>query len=127
MQDSLLDQPGAFSEAEQAELRTHADVGARILAGANLDDLATWVRAHHERPDGSGYPRGLRDDAIPLEAKVLGAADAFESLTSEGLSAEQAARELRERTPDELDAQVVEALLAGVREDSRPAASKRLA
>lgn len=126
MPDSLLGKPGALSEAERAEMQTHPDVGARILAGAHLDDIAEWVRAHHEHPDGTGYPLGRKAEHIPLEARVLSAADTFDSLVTDGpeqpaVSAEHAARELLRLTPDRLDADVVRALLAVVREDARQA------
>ena len=57
--------------------------GARILGGSGLDDIREWVLAHHERPDGRGYPRGLADDDIPLEAQILAVADAYEAMTSD--------------------------------------------
>ena len=64
-------------------MRKHPELGARILSGANLDDLAAWVLAHHERPDGRGYPAGLPLEEIPLEARILSVADAYEAMTSD--------------------------------------------
>ncbi len=57
--DSILKKPGALEEHEWTEMRKHPELGARILPGAHLDDIANWVLAHHERPDGQGYPLGL--------------------------------------------------------------------
>ena len=62
-------------------MRKHPELGARILAGADLPDLAEWVFAHHERMDGSGYPLGLAA-RFPLEARILAVADAYEAMTS---------------------------------------------
>ena len=59
------------------------EIGAQILNGRGLEDLREWVLAHHERPDGKGYPRGLTDSEIPLEAKILAVADAYEAMTAD--------------------------------------------
>ncbi|MGH2839007.1 MAG: bifunctional diguanylate cyclase/phosphohydrolase [Thermoleophilaceae bacterium] len=81
--DSILKKPGALDEDEWAEMRKHPELGARILAGANLGDIANWVLAHHERPDGQGYPLGLSDDAIPVQARILAVGDADEAMTND--------------------------------------------
>ena len=54
-----------------------------MLNGRGLEDLRSWVLAHHERPDGKGYPAGLTDAEIPLEAKILAVADAYEAMTAD--------------------------------------------
>ncbi|MGE0674300.1 MAG: HD-GYP domain-containing protein [Methylibium sp.] len=81
--DAILRKPAALTEDEHAVIQTHADVGARLLAG---HPLASWaldaVQAHHERPDGRGYPRGLRGTAIPYAARVVALCDAFDAMTS---------------------------------------------
>ena len=69
--DSILKKPGALDEDEWTEMRKHPELGARILQGAHLDDIAGWVLAHHERPDGQGYPMGLSGDRIPIQARIL--------------------------------------------------------
>jgi HD-GYP domain-containing protein (c-di-GMP phosphodiesterase class II) len=63
-------------------MRRHPEVGARIVAGAQLSEVSDWVRAHHERPDGSGYPQGLGGDTIPDGAALLAIADAWDVMTS---------------------------------------------
>ena len=50
-------------------MRDHPRIGAEILEDAGLEDIREWILAHHERPDGAGYPRGLSDEEIPLEAR----------------------------------------------------------
>ena len=70
--DAILRKPAALNEDEHAVIRTHPELGARLLAG---HPMAHWavdaVRSHHERPDGRGYPHGLRGDAIPRAARVV--------------------------------------------------------
>lgn len=62
------------------QIRLHPELGEAILRRAGLDDIAIWVRWHHERPDGSGYPDGLRGFQIPLEASILAVADAYDAM-----------------------------------------------
>ena len=117
--EAVLRNPGELTEADWAEMRKHPEIGARILDGASLDDIASWVRAHHERPDGRGYPHGLRGDEIPLGARILAAADAYEAMTTDriyrrALGPEQAAEELLRGAGSQFDAAVVEALLRAV-------------
>jgi diguanylate cyclase (GGDEF)-like protein/putative nucleotidyltransferase with HDIG domain len=117
--DSILRKPGALSEAEYAEMKRHSELGARILAGANLDDISDWVLGHHERPDGRGYPRGLRDGEIPLEAKILAVADSYEAMTSDrvyraALGHAAAQDELRRCAGTQFDARVVDALVTAL-------------
>ena len=128
--DAVLKKPGPLDEAEWQEMRAHPELGARILAGANLGDVAEWVFAHHERMDGDGYPLGLRGEQIPLEARILAVADSYEAMTSERpyspvRSREEAAAELRRCAGSQFDADVVEALLRSVRSDRRAAALAR--
>jgi diguanylate cyclase (GGDEF)-like protein len=115
--DAVLQKPGPLDEEEWALMRKHPELGARILAGADLPDLAEWVFAHHEKVDGSGYPLGLRGEEIPLEARILAVADAYEAMTSVrpysgSMSHEDASAELRRCAGTQFDAPIVEALLA---------------
>jgi diguanylate cyclase (GGDEF)-like protein/putative nucleotidyltransferase with HDIG domain len=114
--DHVLGKPGALSESEWAEMRKHPELGARILSGANLDDISAWVLAHHERPDGRGYPYGVTADTIPLEARVLAVADSYEAMTSDrvyrsGMPREEAIAELQRCAGSQFDAQVVDAFV----------------
>jgi diguanylate cyclase (GGDEF)-like protein/putative nucleotidyltransferase with HDIG domain len=118
--DPVLRKEGPLSDAEWTEMRKHAELGARILAGANLDDISEWVLAHHERPDGTGYPAGLEADRIPIEAAILAVADSFEAMTSDrvyrrGVPVEAAVEELRRHAGTQFDPVVVDALVAGLR------------
>ena len=81
--DAILQQARALTDEECEQMRKHPEIGARILGGSGLDDIRGWVLAHHERPDGRGYPHGLTRREIPLEASILAVADAYEAMTSD--------------------------------------------
>ncbi len=117
--DAILQKPGPLDDEEWAQIRRHPELGARILAGADLTDIAEWVFAHHERVDGSGYPLGLRGDQIPLEARIVAVAEAYEAMTSArphraAMSHDEAAAELRRCSGTQFDARIVDALLAAL-------------
>jgi diguanylate cyclase (GGDEF)-like protein len=115
--DAILQKPGPLGTAEFAEIRTHPEIGAQILSGRGLEDLREWVLAHHERPDGKGYPRGLADPDIPLEAKILAVADSYEAMTADrvyraGIEERAARAELLRCAGEQFDSRVVAAFLA---------------
>src|SRR5215218_6545473 len=85
--DAILQKPGPLGRSELAKIRTHPEIGAQILNGRGLEDLREWILSHHERPDGNGYPCGLTDSEIPLEAKILAVADAYEAMVATGSTA----------------------------------------
>ena len=64
-------------------MKTHSTLGERIVGGADLTEQAAWIRSHHERPDGRGYPDGLSGDDVPLPSRIILVADAFEAMTSD--------------------------------------------
>jgi len=114
--DSILNKAGPLSAAEWIEVRRHPEVGAAILAGVEFEDIRQWMLAHHERPDGQGYPLGLSGEQIPLEARILAVADAYEAMTSDrvyrpALAPEDARCELRRGAGTQFDPQIVEAFL----------------
>jgi diguanylate cyclase (GGDEF)-like protein/putative nucleotidyltransferase with HDIG domain len=79
--DSILRKPAKLDDEEWAQMRAHPNIGAHLLASMDAEDIRSWVLAHHERPDGTGYPLGLSNDEIPIEAKILSVADAYEAMT----------------------------------------------
>lgn len=115
--DSVLTKCGKLSDEEWADILRHPAMGADFLAGIDeLAEVATVIRHHHEHVDGSGYPDGLKGDAIPLLARILAAADAVEAMTSErpyraALSLEAALYELREHSGTQFDPDVVDATI----------------
>ncbi|MFN8122804.1 MAG: diguanylate cyclase [Thermoleophilia bacterium] len=80
--DAILLKDGPLTEEERVIINRHPEVGARIVADVLSADQAAWVRAHHERWDGGGYPDGLAGEEIPEEARVLALADAFDVMRS---------------------------------------------
>ncbi len=83
--DSILLKPGPLTPAEIEIVKTHAATGERILAASthpSIQMAAAIALCHHERQDGSGYPRGLRGDAIPIEARITLLCDQYDALTS---------------------------------------------
>ena len=120
--DAILLKPACLDEGEWREMRRHPETGARILEHAGMRDIADWVRGHHERVDGSGYPRGLAGGAISLESRILSVADAYEAMVSERpyrpASSPRAAREeLRRCAGSQFDPEVVEAFLRALDRD----------
>lgn len=84
IRDAILLKPGPLTEAEFEELKRHTTIGAEILsgsAGALLRTAESIALTHHERFDGSGYPRGLRGAAIPLAGRITHVADVFDAMT----------------------------------------------
>jgi HD domain-containing protein len=79
--DLALHEPGALAEADQREMRRHCDIGYRLLKRLGLREEAEIVFAHHERPDGRGYPRGLSGDHIPVEVSVVSLAATYEAMS----------------------------------------------
>jgi diguanylate cyclase (GGDEF)-like protein/putative nucleotidyltransferase with HDIG domain len=110
--DAVLLKPGALERHEWEEIMRHPELGARILEHANLRDVANWVLSHHERLDGSGYPRALAGAAIPLEGRILAVADAYEAMTADrpyrrALTPAEARAELQRGAGTQFDPDVV--------------------
>ncbi len=121
--DAILHKPTALTDAEWREMRRHPEVGARILEHAGMQDIAGWVRAHHERVDGRGYPLALAADAISLEARILSVADAFEAMIADrpyraGMTLDAARQELLRCAGTQFDPDVVAAFLRAVDADN---------
>jgi len=121
--DSILLKPGRLSSAEFEGGKAHPTIGARILSGSRfavlkLAEEIAWT--HHERWDGTGYPRGLKGEEIPLAGRIVAAADIFDALTHErpykpAWSVEDALAELERLAGTHLDPRVVEAAVEVIR------------
>jgi diguanylate cyclase (GGDEF)-like protein len=81
--DAILTKPAALTEAEYEHMKRHSILGAEIAAAAGLSIEARWIRHHHERYDGNGYPDKLAGKDIPVQSRIILAADAFEAMTSD--------------------------------------------
>jgi len=121
--EGILDKVGQLTDEDWAIIKQHPARGAEILAQMKyLEPIVPWVRGHHERPDGKGYPDGLKDGAIPLEAAVLAVADAFDAMTGgpdekdrrvyrTPLTLDQAIDQLRYGAGTQFDPRVVKAFM----------------
>lgn len=123
LSESVLSKSGKLDEAEWNEVRRHPEVGARILSTADLDSISEWVLAHHERVDGGGYPRGLRDAEIPTGAQIVAVADAYAAMTADrsyrrAVPHDEAVEELRAHAGTQFMPEVVEAFAAARRHRS---------
>jgi len=115
--DSILLKPGRLEPEEFEVVKTHAVLGARVLADSDSELLAMAeqiARSHHERWDGAGYPDGLAGAAIPLGARLVGVADVFDVLVherpyKEAWTVEDAAQEIRSGAGTQFDPEVVAA------------------
>jgi putative nucleotidyltransferase with HDIG domain len=118
--DHVLRKPGRLTADERGIIEQHPTLGARILGPvAFLQPYIPVVELHHENPDGSGYPHGLRGEQVPLVARIAHVADAFDAMTSArsyrpARSAQEAVAELWRCSGSQFDAEVVAALVRTV-------------
>jgi diguanylate cyclase (GGDEF)-like protein/putative nucleotidyltransferase with HDIG domain len=113
--EEILRKPGALSDPERLVIERHPQIGFRMLESLGVDPVAEWVLHHHERWDGTGYPDRLSGRRIPLGARILFVADAYDAMTSDRvyrprLSAEAALEELQRCAGTQFDPEIVEAL-----------------
>jgi HD-GYP domain-containing protein (c-di-GMP phosphodiesterase class II) len=80
---SILLKRGPLSAAEWADVQRQPELAAALLGDVSMEDIREWILCHRERPDGTGYPRGLLGDQIPLEARILAVADAYSAMISD--------------------------------------------
>ena len=111
--EKILNKPGQLTIDERRDIERHPEIGWKILSSTNeFSELAQFVLNHHERWDGSGYPNGLKGEAIQVEARIIGVADAYDAMTSErsykkGMSQEDAVIELKRCSGTQFDPYIV--------------------
>ena len=125
--EDLLCKPEQLTEPEWATLRQHAQIGFRMLESLGVDPVAKWVLHHHERWDGSGYPDSLAGTEIPVGARIIFVADAFDAMTSDRIyrrrrSRDEAVAEILRCAGTQFDPSVVEALSVELGPDGTAAA-----
>ncbi len=117
IKDELLLKPAALSDGEYEVVKKHPHIGEQIISPIRfLTNVAPLVLYHHERYDGDGYLEGLKTDEIPIGARIINVADAFEAMTSDrpyrkGVSKEKAIEELKAESGSQFDPRVVRAFL----------------
>lgn len=118
--DAILKKPGPLTRPEWAEMRRHSVMGAQIVESVDLaPGIKQTIRHNHERWDGAGYPDRLRGEEIPLEARILSVADAYEAMTADrpyrrALGHAAAVEELRRCAGTQFDPLVVDAFLSAI-------------
>jgi two-component system cell cycle response regulator len=111
--DRILNKPGALSDDEFAVIKTHAQIGAEVSRSIpDVERVAQAIESHHEAFDGSGYPRGLKGESIPLYGRIVAVADAYVNMTSDRSFAppktdEQAMSELGKQSGTRFDGMIV--------------------
>jgi uncharacterized membrane protein len=120
IRDAILKKPGRFTAEEYEEMKKHPALGAGIIAGIkSLGSAASWVRHHHERYDGNGFPDNLQDGAIPLGARIIAVADSLDAITSKrvykpAMSWDTAVSEMQRCSGTQFDPEVVRVFVSVV-------------
>ncbi len=117
--DAILLKPGPLTPEERAIVETHAEEGHRLVRGSSssiLDMAATIALSHQEKWDGTGYPRGLKGEAIPIEGRIVAVADVFDALTSDrvyrkAFSVDEAVQMMREQRGRHFDPVLLDAFM----------------
>jgi putative nucleotidyltransferase with HDIG domain len=112
--EEILRKPGPLTDAERLVLERHPQIGFRMLESLGVDPVADWVLHHHERWDGQGYPDGLPASQIPLGARIIFVADAYDAMTSDRVyqrprTTEDALTELERCAGTQFDPEIVSA------------------
>lgn len=116
--DHILNKPGPLTPDEQALMRQHTIAGAKLLEGVDhLQGAVPYVLYHHERWDGTGYPKGLSGESIPREGRLLAIVDVFDALTTrrpyhEGMPLEKALAFIRQGAGSHFDPAMTEVFLS---------------
>ncbi len=120
--DHILNKVGKLSDDEWEEVKRHSEIGYRILSSANeFSEIADYILSHHERWDGTGYPRGLKGEEIHQYSRIITIADSFDAMTSErtyrkALSIRDAIEEIRCNSGTQFDPQIAEIFIQGLME-----------
>ncbi len=116
--DRILKKEGPLTEDEWKIMRTHPQIGYRIaMASSEFKEISPYIIAHHERWDGKGYPRGLKGEEIPLLARILTVADAYDAMTSKRVykdawKREAALGELKKNSGTQFDPKIIDIFLS---------------
>jgi putative nucleotidyltransferase with HDIG domain len=121
--EMVLDKPAKLTDEEYEHVKQHSDFGAKMLErSARFAEIVPWIRHHHERPDGRGYPHQMADPMIPIESKVIAVADAYDAMVGgvkdsekrsyrKPITPKEAVAELRRCSGSQFDPVVVDAFV----------------
>jgi len=118
IKENVLNKPGKLTEEEYRHIKTHPEIGERILQPVvDNREMISIVRHHHERYDGNGYPDSLKEEEIPLGARILAVADSYDAMTSErpyraALGQNEALEELAKGRGTQFDPQIVDVFIS---------------
>ncbi len=118
--EEILNKHGELTAEEFSEIQRHVEIGYRLLSSVEgMAPIAHVILSHHERIDGTGYPRGIKGDAIPLQARIISIADAYDAMTSirtykQQVSSQQAARELKACSGTQFDTDLAKRFIEDV-------------
>lgn len=121
--DYILNKPSKLSKEEWAIMKKHPEIGKQIvMTTPQLEHIADYILYHHERWDGTGYPKGLEGEAIPLASRILSIADAYDAMTNhrvyqEALSKEDAIREIEDNAGSQFDPYLSKLFVKILKED----------
>ncbi len=121
--DRILNKPDSLTEEEFKAIKKHPEIGAKVAGQLSIyEQEVEIIRSHHEHFDGSGYPKGLKGEEIPLGARILGVADAYEAMISErpyrkAFSREEAIQEIQLSSGTKFDPHVVRAFAKALEEE----------
>ena len=123
IKERILNKPGKLTGQERAEIERHPDIGFRILNPSHeMSQVADCIVAHHERWDGTGYPKGLKGEAIPIDARIIALADSYDAMTSErpyrmALNEKDVLAEIQENAGTQFDPEITRIFIENVLSD----------
>lgn len=120
--DNILNKAGKLNSDEWNEIKRHSEIGYRILSSANeFSEIADYVLEHHERWNGEGYPKGLQEEEISIQARIIAVADSYDAMTSnrtygKALSEEEAINEIKRCSGMQFDPDIVRVFVEKIME-----------
>ena len=121
--EAILSKLGPLTSVEMAEVKRHPELGEQLVAEAGLPEIGRWIRHHHERWDGNGYPGCLSGPEIPIESRILAISDALAAMTAErpyrsAMGAEMACLEIKASAGTQFDPGIARIVIALLERDA---------